>query len=683
MRQHHGSGQNRAHRIGNVLPCQRWGGTVDRLKHGDLAGMNVSAGGHSKSALDTGGQIGDDVAKHIVGHNDIKLARVADHLHAEGVHVHVPGLNLRIFGRNLPEHALPQTAGVGHGVRLVAHQHAAARGSIEPFVLGRVLVCETNYALHPFSRVDVLLNGYFIVGSLLEGASGIGVNTFGVFANDHEIDVSGFNPFERAQRGIEQSHRADIRVEIELEAHTEQNLFRMHVAGNARVANRSHENGVSFFRQGCKSIGWNRGAVGQIAVGPPVEVRESERGARCLKDLDCLGDYLPANAIPEDDCNLLLAHGTEGITTEIETYLSFGVVERRPPRPCNQMCFAIIKIAMSVLQQEEHAGAEVHLRSELKALAAGCGVYKLHQSLFLVTGRDRVRWLNGMITNNVRDLADGNGVYAFVLTPQGQIRGDLYVFSRGESLSLEVERSQAETLLPLLRRYIIMDKVEIEDLSGQTSMIGVTGPKSSELLGRQGVDVSALEKLQISQLDWHGHTVTVVRMDQPVVESYEMWAAPETIGRLQSALLGTGAAEISNLALDSFRILSGVPKIGTDIREKNLPQETGQERALNFNKGCYIGQEIVERIRARGSVHKAITGFEVDGPAPAAGAKIVSDTKDAGEITSVTRVPTADGDKVLALGYLRKEYSGASLIAGESGLRVAALPFTDVLHKLS
>ena len=95
-------------------------------------------------------------------------------------------------------------------------------------------------------------------------------------------------------------------------------------------------------------------------------------------------------------------------------------------------------------------------------------------------------------------------------------------------------------------------------------------------------------------------------------------------------------------------------KIGQDIREKTFPQETGQERALNFNKGCYIGQEIVERIRARGAVHRTLVGFEVEGPAPAAGTKIQSEGKEVGEITSIAAEPLKG--KQLALGYLRREF---------------------------
>jgi len=141
-------------------------------------------------------------------------------------------------------------------------------------------------------------------------------------------------------------------------------------------------------------------------------------------------------------------------------------------------------------------------------------------------------------------------------------------------------------------------------------------------------------------------------------------------------LLQAGAVEVHDQTLETFRILCGIPRIGQDTREKTLPQETGQERALNFNKGCYIGQEIVERIRARGAVHRTLTGFEVEGPAPAAGTKIQSEGKEVGEITSITAEPLKG--KRLALGYLRREFLAGTktLTAGEAEVRPTTLPFS-------
>src|SRR5437899_1878590 len=134
---------------------------------------------------------------------------------------------------------------------------------------------------------------------------------------------------------------------------------------------------------------------------------------------------------------------------------------------------------MNLVAQAEQTGRGLaDIRRDLQALTSECGVYKMEQTLTSLKGADRVRWLNGMVTNNIRDLMPGNGVYAFVLTPQGQIRGDLYAFNLGENLVVEMERAQTETLLPLLRRYIIMDKVEVEDLSDRIAVIGLVGPNS-------------------------------------------------------------------------------------------------------------------------------------------------------------------------------------------------------------
>jgi aminomethyltransferase len=129
-------------------------------------------------------------------------------------------------------------------------------------------------------------------------------------------------------------------------------------------------------------------------------------------------------------------------------------------------------------------------------------------------------------------------------------------------------------------------------------------------------------------------------------------------------------------ALDKFRVLAGVPKYGTDIRDRDLPQETEQKHALNFTKGCYIGQEIVERIRSRGNVHRMFTGFVLDSPAER-GAKIIVNDKEVGELTSVARVPVNGTERILALGYIRREVgsSAAQVKVGETTATVASLPF--------
>jgi len=337
---------------------------------------------------------------------------------------------------------------------------------------------------------------------------------------------------------------------------------------------------------------------------------------------------------------------------------------------------------MLVAQHENIAEQHPNLRSELHALAAGCGAYKVNQTLISLAGKDRVRWLNGMVSNNIRDLAVGRGVYAFVLNPQGQIQGDLYAFNRGESLVLEIEHAQAG-LLPQLRRYIIMDKVEVQELGASIAIFGIAGPKATQLIESHGM-TGPERPLTIAETAWNGVTITAVRGDNPCVANYEFWVPKEHADAFWAALLQAGAEEVHEAALEAFRVLCGIPKIGVDIRERTLPHETAQDRALNFNKGCYIGQEIVERIRARGSVHRVLTGFEVSGSARASGTPIQVDGKDVGLITSTAKIPTDDGSRVIALGLLRKEHltPGASFEAGGATLRPASLPFSNLIQQL-
>jgi aminomethyltransferase len=321
------------------------------------------------------------------------------------------------------------------------------------------------------------------------------------------------------------------------------------------------------------------------------------------------------------------------------------------------------------------------VRAEFRALISTAGVYDLKsRSRIALSGGDRGRWLNGMVTNNIRDLAPGHGVYAFLLNPQGHILGDLYAYNRGESLLIDADQAQLETILAVFDKYIIMDDVEVANVTGQLAIIGIAGPKSSEALRAAGLDVPDLKPLQFAQTTWQQSSVTLVRGDNPCVESFELWLSPGDVEKAQQALLKAGAEPVGTSALDLLRIASGIPRYGVDIRERDLPQETEQDRALNFSKGCYIGQEIVERIRSRGQVRGKFTGFEVNGQLPAAGSKIQVDGKEVGEITSAASLPLAKGDRRVALGYIRREAAtpGKLVEAGGSAATVSNLPFAEV-----
>ena len=320
------------------------------------------------------------------------------------------------------------------------------------------------------------------------------------------------------------------------------------------------------------------------------------------------------------------------------------------------------------------------LTGEFRALVSDAGIYELSsRARISLTGSDRTRWLNGMVTNNIRDLQPGHGVYAFLLNPQGHILGDLDVYNRGESLLVDTDQQQLEKVLAVFDKYIIMDDVEVTNVTDRQSSVGIAGPKSSDFLRAAGFEVPELKPLQFAETTWKHLGVTLVRGDNPRVESFELQIEPADVEKAHQALLKAGARSVGTEALDLLRIASGIPRYGVDIRERDLPQETEQGRALNFSKGCYVGQEIVERIRSRGQVRRKFTGFEVQGSLPAAGSKIQADGKEIGEITSAASLPLAGGERRVALGYIRREAAtpGKAVEAGGRAATVANLPFAE------
>ncbi|MGB2837089.1 MAG: glycine cleavage T C-terminal barrel domain-containing protein [Candidatus Sulfotelmatobacter sp.] len=343
------------------------------------------------------------------------------------------------------------------------------------------------------------------------------------------------------------------------------------------------------------------------------------------------------------------------------------------------------------LPEADYRGATTAARfadpkAEFAALVGGCGVYDLgFRARISLTGADRMRWLNGMVTNNIRDLASGHGVYAFLLNPQGRILGDMVVYNLGEKLVVETDRSQVEKIVATFDHYIIMDDVEVTDISAQRTALGLAGPRSRAVLNIAGIEVPNLQPLQMitprCDCDCGCMECAVVSGEDEQHESYEIWLSPQDVYKTWQALLAAGATPVGSEALEMLRIVSGVPLYGVDIRERDLPQETEQMRALNFNKGCYVGQEIVERIRSRGNVHRKFAGFRLEGAATiGVAAKITFDEKEVGEVTSVATVPSRSGDQTVALGYIRREVGvpGREVTIGTAKARVVQLPLESV-----
>jgi aminomethyltransferase len=315
---------------------------------------------------------------------------------------------------------------------------------------------------------------------------------------------------------------------------------------------------------------------------------------------------------------------------------------------------------------------------ELEALRSGCGVVDLGwRSKLIATGEDRIRWFNGMVTNNIRDLALNRGAYNFLLNAQGRILGDMYLYNRGDYVLLDTDACQAPGMQEVLEKFIIMDDVELAGADDKLTALGVRGPRSAEVMCAAGTDADGLAPLEVRDAEWQDAGISVVRSEDAKHPGYEIWCAPAKVSALWDAMVVAGASPVGTEALEMWRVALGVPRYGQDIRERDLPQETEQFRALNFNKGCYVGQEIVERIHSRGQVHRRFTGFVIEGDPPAPGTKLRAGDKDVGEITSVVALPV-NGGRTLALGYVRREAAppGAQLEAEGARVRVTpSLPF--------
>jgi folate-binding protein YgfZ len=304
-----------------------------------------------------------------------------------------------------------------------------------------------------------------------------------------------------------------------------------------------------------------------------------------------------------------------------------------------------------------------------------------------VTGSDRLRWLNGMVTNSILQLAPGEGCYNFVLNAQGRILGDLNAFlpetTQSDFLLIETDRVQIDPLLAHLNHFIIMDDVELADITAQRSGLLLVGSQAASLLGRLDLATVSPPCLHLQSTVYRSAPLDILHTHSPLLPRIELWSDAATIRQLTSDLLAAGTAPVSAAVLEQLRILEGTPRYGTDIRNSeaahDLPQETipigTPSRALHFAKGCYLGQEIVERIRSRGNVHRTFSGFALTGSLPAPGAVLEVEGKPVGEITSVTSIqlsatestpestsalitlstPATGAPIQLALGYLRRE----------------------------
>jgi folate-binding protein YgfZ len=260
-----------------------------------------------------------------------------------------------------------------------------------------------------------------------------------------------------------------------------------------------------------------------------------------------------------------------------------------------------------------------------------------------------------MVTNSIKDLPTDSGVYSLVLNAQGRIQGDLSIWREEDQLELQLAADQYEKLTSHFEHFIIMDDVELvlHDAAAETT-IGLTGQKAVEVLARMGLRFPS-EQMTSQQTEWNGLDLRVQHGYGVLAEHFEIWTPLAGLPVLWRALSTAGATPAGSAALGTFRVVEGIPEYGIDIGERDLPQETSQVRALHFNKGCYLGQEIVERIRSRGNVHRHLRQLELNGPLPKSGTELLLESAPTGQITSAAELKLDGPGRQFALALVRSE----------------------------
>lgn len=273
-----------------------------------------------------------------------------------------------------------------------------------------------------------------------------------------------------------------------------------------------------------------------------------------------------------------------------------------------------------------------------------------------VLGKDREKFLHGQLTNDVLGLKKGQGRYAAIVSAKGKLQSDLFFYKLDEELLLDFEPGLTARLIERLEKYVIADDVQLVDVAPHYSLFSVQGPNAAELLKKAAPFESIPEKpltwISISSSEGEIYLMNNPRLNAPGYDLFIPKASEAAFADRfdQEQWVGWDAFEIA-------RVESAVPRFGADMDENNLPQEAEiQDRAVSFSKGCYIGQEVIARIRTYGQVAKALRLLRLPnqvqklaGP----GEKLFKQGKEVGHLTSSCLSPKYGSE--VALGYVRKE----------------------------
>jgi len=275
-------------------------------------------------------------------------------------------------------------------------------------------------------------------------------------------------------------------------------------------------------------------------------------------------------------------------------------------------------------------------------------------------GSDRVRYLNAVLTNSVKDLVAGQGNVSLLLNPQGHILAEVEIYALEEGLLAVSHAAVRERTAATLDKFIIMDDVVMDDATDRTGSMALAGPQAAAVL-RQ---LCGLEFESIAPGS-HSETLIAKVPCRALRKAFfggtgvELIALREHLAGLWSALLTAvrafGGGPIGYAMLNSLRLESGIPWFGYDFDDKYIPHEAALESShISHTKGCYVGQEIVERVRSRGHVNRRRVGLQFSGPgAPAGGTKLLAGGKEVGHVTSSAYSPALG--RPIGMGYVRRE----------------------------
>ncbi|HSU12869.1 aminomethyltransferase family protein [Longimicrobium sp.] len=328
---------------------------------------------------------------------------------------------------------------------------------------------------------------------------------------------------------------------------------------------------------------------------------------------------------------------------------------------------------------------------EYRAVREGAGLAERgDRARIRMWGKDPVKMIHGLITNDLLKAAPGQGVYAAMLTPKGRTIAELRIFRRelpsGVEVLVEMPREALDGVREHFRKMVPPMFAKWGDVTDTLAGLGVYGPRSREIVGQVlGIDPPSAEDAH-AEADFGGAAVMVAATRYVGLEDgFDLFVAADAAGALWDALAVAGARPIGFGAIETLRIEAGRPRFGADLTEDVIPTEAFEEaglmeRAISFSKGCYTGQEVIVRIAHRGHVNKHLRGLLLgDAPAPAPGTRLVNAEtgKDAGWLTSVAHSPLL-GQSV-ALGYVRREVEPGAVVrlgAPDGAMAtVAKLPF--------